>query len=99
MAAESLLALQGLRATGGDGSHRAVEEAVSSQFGGEIPAFAMPTFERFRLMRNASQYPDHDAAELDEGDAQWATGIADDAVSGVRRLTSATELAPYRTGC
>jgi hypothetical protein len=45
MAAEALLARQALRATGGDGSHMAVEDAVSAQFRGEIPAFAKPTFE------------------------------------------------------
>ena len=32
MAAESLLARQGLRARGGDGSHMTVEDAVSAQF-------------------------------------------------------------------
>jgi hypothetical protein len=46
MAAESLLARQGLRATGGDGSHMAVEDAVSAQFATDIRAFAKPTFER-----------------------------------------------------
>jgi len=39
MAAEALLARQALRATGGDGSHMAVEDAVSAQFRAEIPAF------------------------------------------------------------
>ncbi|TVZ07141.1 hypothetical protein EAS64_07485 [Trebonia kvetii] len=34
MAAESLLARQGLRATGGDGSHMAVEDAVVAQLVG-----------------------------------------------------------------
>jgi hypothetical protein len=33
MAAEVLLLRQGLRATGGDGSHIAVDDAVSGQFG------------------------------------------------------------------
>lgn len=37
MAAEALLARQALRATGGDGSHMAVEDAVSAQFGAAIP--------------------------------------------------------------
>ncbi len=32
----------------------------------------------------------------DDDDARWATGIADDAVSGVQRLTNAIDLAPYR---
>jgi hypothetical protein len=43
MAAEALLARQALRATGGDGSHMAVEDAVSAQFRADIPAFAKPT--------------------------------------------------------
>lgn len=96
MAAESLLARQGLRATGGEGAHRTIEDAISSQFVSEIDAFDKPTFERFRQMRNAAQYPDHEAPELDESDARWATGLADDAVSGVQRFTSAVELGPYR---
>jgi len=32
MAAEALLSRQGLRATGGDGSHMCVEDAASAQF-------------------------------------------------------------------
>ena len=40
MAAESLLARQGLRATGGNGSHMAVEDAVAAQFAADIPDFA-----------------------------------------------------------
>lgn len=97
MAAESLLVRQGLRATGGDGSHRTVEDAISNQFGNEIAAFTKPTFERFRQMRNAVQYPDHEAPELDDDDARWATGIAGEAVSGVQRLTSDVDLVPYRS--
>src|SRR5215472_16799766 len=62
MAAESLLARQALRATGGDGSHMAVEDAVSAQFGAEIPAFTKPTFERLRRARHAAQYFDPSAA-------------------------------------
>ena len=51
MAAEALLACQGLRATGGgDRSHMAVEDAVSAQFAVDVPAFAKPTFERPRLL-------------------------------------------------
>jgi hypothetical protein len=62
MAAESLLACQGLRATGGDGSHVAVEDAVSAQFAAEISAFVKPTFERFRRTRHSAQYFDPSAA-------------------------------------
>ena len=56
MAAESLLAQQGLRATGGDESHMTVEDAVSAQFVADIPAFAKATFERFRRTRHSAQY-------------------------------------------
>ena len=51
MSAEALLARQGLRATGGDGSHMSVEDAVSAQFAAAIEAFAKPAFERFRRTR------------------------------------------------
>jgi hypothetical protein len=55
MAAEALLARQGLRATAGDGSYMSVEDAVSSQFASEIPAFAKPTFERLRRTRHLAR--------------------------------------------
>ena len=64
MTAEALLARQALRATGGDGSHMAVEDAVSAQFGAEIPAFTKPTFERLRRSRHAAQYFDPSTAPL-----------------------------------
>jgi hypothetical protein len=89
MAAESLLARQGLRATGGDGSHMAVEDAVSAQFAGDIPAFAKPTFERFRRTRHSAQYFDPAAAPLTEADASWAIEMATTAGSGVRALLAA----------
>ena len=44
MAAEALLGRQRLRATGGDGSHMCVEDAVSAQFSADIPVFAKPIF-------------------------------------------------------
>ena len=69
MTAEALLARQALRATGGDGSHMAVEDVVSAQFGADIPAFAKPTFERFRRARHAAQYFDPSAAPLTTSDA------------------------------
>ena len=61
MAAESLLTRQGLRTTGGDGSHMTVEDAVSAQFAEDIPAFVKPTFERFRrttLTQRRPRLPD-----------------------------------------
>jgi len=89
MAAESLLARQGLRATGGEGSHAAVEDAVSAQFAAGIAAFAKPTFERFRRTRHSAQYFDPTAAPLTKSDASWAIEKATAALSGVRTLLAA----------
>ena len=72
MAAESLLAQQGLRAIGGDGSHMTVEDAISAQFAEEIPAFAKPAFERFRRTRHSALYFDPKAAPITRADASWA---------------------------
>ncbi len=55
MAGEALLARQRLRATGSDGSHVAVEGAVSAQFSPSIPAFAKPVFEQLRRTRHSAQ--------------------------------------------
>jgi hypothetical protein len=86
MAAEALLGRQGLRATGGDGSHMSVEDAVSAQFAAEISAFAKPTFERLRRTRHTAQYFDPSAAPITELDAAWAIEKAAAAVSGVKAL-------------
>jgi hypothetical protein len=96
MTAEALLARQALRATGGDGSHMAVEDAVSAQFGAGIPAFAKPTFERFRRARHAAQYFDPSAVPLTASDATWAIGKAKEALSGVKALLAASP--PERFG-
>lgn len=63
-----------------------VEDAVSAQFAAEIPAFAKPTFERFRRTRHATQYFDPDAAPITEPDAKWAIEKAAAALAGVKRL-------------
>jgi len=96
MAAETLLARQGLRATGGDGSHMAVEDAVSAQFAADIPAFAKPTFERLRRTRHTAQYFDPSAAPITEADASWAIGKATAALSGVKALLAGSP--PERFG-
>lgn len=96
MAAEALLGRQGLRATGGDGSHMAVEDAVSGQFAVEIPVFAKPVFERLRRTRHTAQYFDPSAAPITEPDAAWAIEKAAAAVFGVRALLAAA--APERFG-
>ena len=73
MAGEALLARQRLRATGGDGSHMAVEDAVSAQFVADVPAFAKPTFEQLRRTRHAAQYFDPGAPSITDQDAAWAS--------------------------
>jgi len=68
----------------------AVDDAVSAQFGTEIPAFAKPTFERFRRARHAAQYFDPSVAPLIASDAEWAIGKAQEALSGVKALLAAS---------
>jgi len=63
-----------------------VEDVVSAQFTIDIPAFAKPTFERFRRTRHSAQYFDPDAAPITEADASWALEKAGDALSGVRSV-------------
>ena len=92
MGAESLLLRQALRATGGDGSHVTVEDAVSAQFADEVAAFAKPTFERFRRTRHSAQYPDQDAPEITGDDAAWAISTAETALDGIRRVSRTTSL-------
>jgi hypothetical protein len=96
MAAEALLARQALRATGGDGSHMAVEMPCRAQFGAEIPAFAKPTFEQLRWARHSAQYFDPSAAPLTVSDAAWAIEKAKEALSGVKALLAASP--PERFG-
>lgn len=86
MAAEALLVAQGLRATGGDGSHVTVEDSVSAQFAGEIEVFAKPTFERFRRLRHSAQYFDPDMPEITEEDAVWAITTGRAAIDGARHI-------------
>lgn len=84
--AEALLARQALRATAGHSSHLSVEDAVSAQFGDEIPAFAKRTFSQLRRTRHSVQYFDPDSSPVSEEDASWAIGKAGDALEGVRAL-------------
>jgi hypothetical protein len=90
MAAEALLARQGLRATGGDGSHMSVEDAVSAQFAAEIPAFAKPIFERLRRTRHTAQYFDPSAAPITKPDAEWAIQKATEGLAGAKTVLSGT---------
>ena len=96
MATEALLGRQGLRATGGGGSHMAVEDAVSAQFAAEIPAFAKSIFERLRRTRHTAQYFDPSAAPITKPDAEWAIEKATGALAGARTVLSASP--PERFG-
>lgn len=95
MAAESLLVRQSLRATGGDGSHVTVEDAISAQFTNEVDAFAKPTFERFRRTRHVAQYFDPDAPELTVDDASWAITTGRSAIDGTRRISETSNLGRF----
>ena len=86
MGAEALLIRQGMRATGGDGSHMTVEDAVSAQYAKQIPELAKPTFERFRRTRHAAQYFDPSSAEISADDSAWALSTARTVVEKVGRL-------------
>jgi uncharacterized protein (UPF0332 family) len=86
MAAEALLVCQGMRATGGEGSHMTVEDAISGQYAKPIPGFAKPTFERLRRTRHAAQYFDPTSAEISADDAVWALSISRTVVEAVGRL-------------
>ena len=56
MSGEALLLVQGLRATGGDGSHVTVEDAVCAQFSGHVDDFTKAIFERFRQGNDRVSY-------------------------------------------
>lgn len=95
MAAESLLLRQGLRSTGGAGSHMTVEDAVSAQFASAIMAFAKPTFENFRRMRHSAQYFDPDSPTITQDDAAWAISTAQSAAEGTRRISESGGLSRF----
>lgn len=86
IAAEALLVRQGLRATGGEGSHVTVEDAISGQYSKVVPGFAKPTFERFRRTRHAAQYFDPSSAEISSDDAAWALATARAVANAVEQL-------------
>ena len=83
IASEALLVCQGLRSTGGDGSHVAVEDAVSAQSAERIRGFAKPTFERLRRTRHSAQYFDPAAGEISDDDLPWALATAESVVAAV----------------
>jgi uncharacterized protein (UPF0332 family) len=95
MAAEALLACQQLRAIGGEGSHKCVEDAVSAQFSADVPAFTKPIFEWLPRTRHAAQYFDPAATPITESDAAWAIEKAASVVAAVGALLQAGLLAKF----
>ena len=95
MTAEALLVRQGLRATGEEGSHVAVEDAVSAQFGEHILAFAKPTFARFRRTHDQVQYFHLAAARIGSADVLWAIGKAEESLIGAKKLLAGAGLAAW----
>lgn len=95
MSGEALLLLQGLRATGGDGSHVTVEDAACAQFSGEVDDFSKAIFERFRQGRHAAQYFDPSKAEKTRADAAWALSTAGRALDQTKSLIIGGTLDPY----
>ena len=95
MAAEALLVRQGLRATGGDGSHMTVEDAISGQYANLIPGFAKPTFERLRRTRHSAQYFDPTSAEISAEDSAWALSTARSVVEAVGQLLAVDPPGPF----
>ena len=89
MAAEALLIRQGLRATGGEGSHMTVEDAISAQYAKQVPGLAKPTFERLRRTRHSAQYFDPSSAEISAEDSAWALSTARTVVETVEGLLAA----------
>lgn len=95
MAADALLLTEGLRTTGGNGSHVTVEDSVGAQFSERVPQFSKPLFEQFRQGRHAAQYFDPSDAEKTMSDAHWAIDTDVGALAGVRELLESGELGPY----
>ena len=71
---------------------------MSARFAVDIPAFAKPTFERFRWTRHSAQYFDPDAAPRTGADASWAIEKATAALSGVRALLADSPPGRFVTG-
>ena len=87
--------VRGLRATGGDGSHVAVEDAVSAQFADRIAGFTKARFERMRQGRHASQYFDPSRPEKTDEDARWALELAGEVLAATRELLGSGGLDLY----
>lgn len=80
-----------------DGAYMIVEDAVSAQFAADIPAFAKPTFERFRRTRHSAQYFDPKSPPITKADASWAIEKATAALSGVKALLANSTLDRFVT--
>lgn len=95
MSADALLLAQSLRATGGDGSHVTIADAISAQFGDATPEFRRVIFDRLRRTRHAIQYFDPTATETTIDDAAWGSATATSAIDAAGTILDSGTLNPY----
>ncbi|MEX1207584.1 MAG: HEPN domain-containing protein [Acidimicrobiia bacterium] len=89
-ACAALLAVQGLRPTTA-GGHRAVQEAMTEQFGSGFSSLG-----RLRRQRNDTEYPDADSPSTTSDDAAHAIEEAGDIVNAAKALLASGQLTPFR---
>ena len=91
----ALLAVQGLRATGGDGAHVAVIDAARAQFDhGTDGTFGRLGPVRRRRNRSA-EYPEAGSPTVTIEDAQHALSVAKDIVGAAERLLASGGLGVF----
>jgi hypothetical protein len=95
MGAEVLLLRQGLRATGGEGSHVVVEDAVSAQFSDRISGYSKVRFERMRQGSTCVAVFRPVPAGEDDDDARWALELAEEVLAATRELLGSGRLDLY----
>lgn len=93
MAGEALLLVQGLRATGGDGSAVTVGRSLRSL--AAVEDFNKAIYECFRQGRHAAQYFDPSQGGKTGPDAGWALSTADRALSRSTALIDGGTVEPY----
>jgi hypothetical protein len=93
MAAEALLVWHGLDPASDEDSARSVQNSVA-RFAAEIPTFAAPVFDRFRLTYDRAQRFDPRSAHLSSADALSAIETAQSAVVAVKALLSGQQRGP-----
>lgn len=95
MAAEALLLRQGLRATGGVGSHVTVEDAVGAQFRRGHPCVREAHVRAHAPHAAPGPVLRPAAPPVETGDAEWAIGISNDAVDATRYVLDTDPLGRF----